>query len=273
MNYTGAIAVIVSMLAFALPVGAVGTLVPVTVANVANLTELKTALANTDVTTINITADISAIPETLVVPVGHAVTINGGSHTLTFTGLESFGSVDDGFMIQAPTTINNLTVDAGLVDPTAWGGTYAIQVYHTTATLNNVTATHGNGGILGNNSTVTLTGAINVSGNGFGGIESSGAIASLNVSGVSWTNSSEAYGLPTVWEDGLTGDTVINYGVFTRITKGGQYQYYLIAGNAIDAATPPTNKNQCKKDGWKTFTNPNFKNQGQCVSFVEKQKD
>jgi hypothetical protein len=32
---------------------------------------------------------------------------------------------------------------------------------------------------------------------------------------------------------------------------------------------PPTNKDQCKKDGWKTFNNPTFKNQGECVSFVE----
>ena len=33
----------------------------------------------------------------------------------------------------------------------------------------------------------------------------------------------------------------------------------------------PTSKDQCKHDGWKTFTNPKFKNQGQCVSFVEHQ--
>jgi hypothetical protein len=31
---------------------------------------------------------------------------------------------------------------------------------------------------------------------------------------------------------------------------------------------PPTTKAQCKHGGWKTFTNPSFKNQGQCVSFV-----
>ena len=31
---------------------------------------------------------------------------------------------------------------------------------------------------------------------------------------------------------------------------------------------PPTSKNACKKGGWKTFTNPKFKNQGQCVSYV-----
>ena len=32
--------------------------------------------------------------------------------------------------------------------------------------------------------------------------------------------------------------------------------------------TAPTSKDQCKNDGWKTFTNPAFKNQGQCVSSV-----
>jgi len=30
----------------------------------------------------------------------------------------------------------------------------------------------------------------------------------------------------------------------------------------------PTSKNACKKGGWKTFTSPKFKNQGQCVSYV-----
>lgn len=31
---------------------------------------------------------------------------------------------------------------------------------------------------------------------------------------------------------------------------------------------PPTSKDQCKKGGWKTFTFPSFKNQGDCVSYV-----
>jgi hypothetical protein len=29
----------------------------------------------------------------------------------------------------------------------------------------------------------------------------------------------------------------------------------------------PSSKNACKKGGWKTFTNPSFKNQGQCVAY------
>ena len=30
----------------------------------------------------------------------------------------------------------------------------------------------------------------------------------------------------------------------------------------------PTGIDQCKNDGWKIFTNPSFKSQGDCVSFV-----
>ena len=32
--------------------------------------------------------------------------------------------------------------------------------------------------------------------------------------------------------------------------------------------SPPTTFAQCKNNGWQTFNNPSFKNQGQCVSFV-----
>jgi hypothetical protein len=28
------------------------------------------------------------------------------------------------------------------------------------------------------------------------------------------------------------------------------------------------NKDQCKNNGWQTFTNPTFKNQGDCIQFV-----
>ena len=33
--------------------------------------------------------------------------------------------------------------------------------------------------------------------------------------------------------------------------------------------TGPGSKKACKHDGWKTFTNPSFRNQGQCVSHFE----
>lgn len=37
--------------------------------------------------------------------------------------------------------------------------------------------------------------------------------------------------------------------------------------------TSPTEKSQCKQNGWKTFINPTFKNQGACVSYVEHLND
>ncbi len=35
------------------------------------------------------------------------------------------------------------------------------------------------------------------------------------------------------------------------------------------ASSTPTNKDQCMNNGWMTFTKPTFKNQGQCVSYVQ----
>jgi YVTN family beta-propeller protein len=32
--------------------------------------------------------------------------------------------------------------------------------------------------------------------------------------------------------------------------------------------TAPTSKDQCKNDGWRNFTSPVFKNQGECMKYV-----
>jgi len=53
------------------------------------------------------------------------------------------------------------------------------------------------------------------------------------------------------------------------------YDFELIKdldGDGIPDTAPPTDKDQCKKDGWLGFNNPTFKNQGDCVSFVATQK-
>ena len=55
---------------------------------------------------------------------------------------------------------------------------------------------------------------------------------------------------------------------FTSLTPG----YF---GPALDnvsvdeVLTSPTTKDQCKNGGWMTFNNPTFKNQGDCVSYVQ----
>lgn len=206
-------------------------------ATVSDLAELTTALANADITTINITADISS---NVPIKVEREVTINGGNNTLRFTGLKDItGTEDDGLIIYAETTVNNLTVDAGLDgDKGTWFGTYAIHIYNTQATLNNVTAKGGNGGILVNGSDVTLVGNIDVSDNGFGGIEVSIGDdltdASLDVTEANLTNTSEAYGSPTIWEDGVTDKITANVNQFTTNAevKTNQVQYYLEADKA-----------------------------------------
>ena len=47
----------------------------------------------------------------------------------------------------------------------------------------------------------------------------------------------------------------------TNVTFNGKLQK-VAGGGKGDVARP------CKKGGWKTFTNPTFKNQGQCVKFL-----
>jgi hypothetical protein len=37
----------------------------------------------------------------------------------------------------------------------------------------------------------------------------------------------------------------------------------------VPTVNGPTSKSQCKHGGWKTFTSPSFRNQGQCVSWYE----
>ena len=209
-----------------------------TVANVSDIGTLTAALENADIKTINVTTDIVA---TAPVVVGRAVTINGGLNTISFTGLGTItdlNKVDDGLIIQATATINELNVDAGLTTPATWVGTYAIHVYNTTATLNNVTATNGNGAILVNSSTVTLTGTVDVAGNGFGGIEVSksadfpSTVSSLIVTGATLTNSSETPDTPSVWIIADEGTVTSGLTVGTNLVSGKTY-YYVTPSNAL----------------------------------------
>jgi hypothetical protein len=95
--------------------------------------------------------------------------------------------------------------------------------------------------LLVNGSEVTLEGAIDVSGNEFGGIESSKGVGvekdpKLTVTDATFTNTSEAYGLPTIWEDQIKGTVVAADEQFTvnEEVREGQVQYYLDAENAVD---------------------------------------
>ena len=70
------------------------------------------------------------------------------------------------------------------------------------------------------------------------------------------------------WEDGNTRtvDSILfrTGGPAAPNTAGDGF----VIDNFGEASGSPTDKDQCKKDGWKSFNNPSFKNQGQCVSYV-----
>lgn len=163
-----------------------------TVADVKDFNGLKAALGNTTIKTINITADITNIGEALVV--NHAVTINGGGKTLSFTSeLNELGNGQrQGILVNADgTQINNLSVVMAGDD--GWQGVYGIQVYNATEVkLDGVKLQNADAGLLVNGSEVTANN-IETSGNEFGGIEVSQGLgvtsqAKLTVTGISKHN-------------------------------------------------------------------------------------
>jgi len=175
-----------------------------TVLTVTDQATLLSALADVNVGTITIGNNF---PVTEKIDITRPVTIDGAGKTITMSG-------------NVPETWSSDTA-------------YVFQVYGTTGvTIKDISLTHGNAGLLINGSTATLSGTIDVSGNGFGGIESSNS--TLIVSGATLTNTTEAYGLPTLWEDGTTGTTVTGFaGTKNTTIKPTQVQYYMNAENVI----------------------------------------
>lgn len=114
---------------------------------VRNQEELKSALENADISTIVLGNDIETTEK---INVMRPVTIDGNGHTMQYVG--TFGDSDSS-------------------DNTIWSGIYVLQVYKTEATIRNIALTGGNGGLLINGAKVQLEGTIDLSGNGFGGIE------------------------------------------------------------------------------------------------------
>jgi N-acetylneuraminic acid mutarotase len=99
-----------------------------------------------------------------------------------------------------------------------------------------------------------------------------------------YTNAVEEYNPTTDTWTSRTGLPMPIYAV--GLALGGDGNIYAIGGQAtgdpilnttfagFTSVTPtptiPTNKDQCKNSGWKNFTGPRFKNQGECVKFVNK---
>jgi hypothetical protein len=56
---------------------------------------------------------------------------------------------------------------------------------------------------------------------------------------------------------------------FTTGNNGANFDDFRVNWNNLIS---PLSKDECKKEGWKLFNNPTFKNQGNCVSYMEKNK-
>ena len=185
--------------------------------------EFLAAIKDENVTNIELTDDIEITERGVITTTKN---INGNGHKITYTG--SFKNGGDN------TTWGSDTSDGD--------GIYVILAWHTDVTLSSITLTGGNVGLSANGANVTLEGTIDVSGNGFGGIEVTDGqddprLPSLTINGTI-VNTTETDLTPTLWTDGLTDEEVatvnIEYnGVQVAAYENvkGQVQLFLKAEN------------------------------------------
>ena len=156
-----------------------------------NEEELLNALSNTEVNTIILNKDIDT---TQKINITRPIYFDGNGHTMKYVG--TFGK-------------DNST------DSKVWGGIYVLQVYKTNATIKDVKLTGANAGLLINGSEVTFEGTIDVSGNGFGGIELSQGSGVTETSKLSVkengkiVNKDETKETPTLWVPSDSKDAVV----------------------------------------------------------------
>ncbi len=134
-----------------------------------------------------------------------------------------------------------------------------------TVTLANgkiVTATNAN--LSGDPTTIypAATHMIVASAGANGSISPSGSVLVNNATSKTFTiTANSGYQVNDVLVDGSSVGAVNTY-TFNNVTAN----HTIAASFKAETTNQPTNKDACKNGGWKTFTNPTFKNQGQCVS-------
>lgn len=185
--------------------------------------ELEEALANESIDTIILGSDIET---TKKINVMRNVTIDGNNKTIKYVG--TFGKENS-------------------KDNTVWGGIYVLHFYKVEANLKNIKLTGGNAGILINGSKLNLYGTIDVSGNGFGGIELGKgegitSIPELNLKdGVKIINTTETSTKPTIWAAETNAIVEIN-GIKHEI-KANEEMSLADIMDLIDPENPKTSDN------------------------------
>lgn len=163
-----------------------------------NAEDLYKYLEGSEVSSVKLTKDIET---THKINVTSDKIIDGNGHKITYVGTFKGGSSDN-------------TVWGSDAAYPYNGGVYVIQAYNSNVTIKNITLTGGNVGLSANGANLTLEGKIDVSGNGFGGIElTKGAsptlsVPSLKMNNVTLVNSDETSATPTLYTDNLTSEEV-----------------------------------------------------------------
>ena len=109
-------------------------------------------------------------------------------------------------------------------------------------------------------------------GNGYMHVEYNAATIAAAVTAAGGTPSSTLYDLYMIFDEGT--DTPVGG---TIGTAGAVHVDNISVNNTVEGSpTTPTNKNDCKNGGFANFTDNNgnpFRNQGQCVAFVNGQRN
>ncbi len=169
-----------------------------------NEEELLNALKNSEIKTIVLNKDIET---TQKINITRPIYLDGNNHTIKYVG--TFGKDNS-------------------KDNKVWGGIYVLQVYRTNATIKDIKLTGANAGLLINGSEITFEGTIDVSGNGFGGIElsqGSGVTETSKLSvkdGGSIVNKDETKETPTLWVPSDSKDAVVVMNGIKQIIASGK---------------------------------------------------
>lgn len=159
-----------------------------------NEAELKEALNNSNISTIVLGSDIETTEK---INIMRDITIDGNNKTIKYIG--KFGANQSS-------------------DNTVWSGIYVLQIYKCNVTLKDIKLTGGNAGLLINGGNATFEGKIDISGNGFGGIElgkGSGVTSNPTLTitdNAEIINTTESPDKPTVWVPKDTNGAVIEIG-------------------------------------------------------------
>jgi hypothetical protein len=225
---------------------------------------------------------------------GNGIEVNFGLNNAVIDSNQFSGHVNSSLLVVAPSSslvVSNNQLVGGTPERIVFGGVSNSSItgntsLGSTATNGTIRLFGGNSGItitcnllaggqrgirvddpfsIGPNSSITAN-SNNIQGNAIAGlqVDAGGYSPGLLNAESNWWGSPTGPTSPN--NPGGTGDAVVD--------PSGVVDFFPYLTNpstcaAVPQVGPPTNKDQCKGDGWKSFNVPRkFKNQGDCVSYT-----